>query len=990
MPRQAKLRNIPIGSQDYKKNKAKKRKFKQTKLQFEDDDNQSSDSEMQILSPRKKRKLDDYESDDPKSKNTTIADANQRRFRWPTDTDSDSEEQIIRRRKKQKLDDDESDDPKTKNTTIAGENQRRLRWDDNHSDVDFGPVELSTPEQSNDCDSEPHSSDYNVVSGIVHVKKRSKNKKEKDEDEDEDKDEYDGDDYDDDDDDEDDDIKHQVFFTKGNKDAELNVEIDEDEPKQADDIILPEISKSQKQKCSKQKLRKNWCLTIVNLIGQFRRMNMKFRFFENNIDWFAKMCFDYWKKKKSDKIAKLTLVYEDPLHAHAHIGTNAYLSIRKEKYFNIPATFIQTWLTKKLIQTKKAEKTEHALPLFRVKIDSEAEGYLIVKLCEAWRNDIDAWISYLFKETDYDVAKKFRQKRAASINYAQSEIQKDVSKYVAKKKGKSKSTKKPGLYKEITDRLAVIDNMPDLQEAKNDIEKRTGILLWNAKGWTCHYEATVNRITASARTEEIRKRAKLPYPKTDWKEDDFNYGPAVTKKHKLAQRMNAIGEWIKDYLFDKVKEKDNNTLILLLPNTHTGKSTFIRTLCKRFKGFELKIGDKGNYGESYTADVDFFYIDSCREEYFTHEKGITFNVLEALAGAAPCPLPRRYYAPILTNRQPLIITTQKKVMKLGYFKGDTGNQEILQARSHVIQFSKYRTREETLDLMNYHLQKIWKIGDVYGKRSRKKNRKRKYVYHNLIDTDDEDLRPWDDRDHPGEFYTKEEIEQGLIHGVLKPWQKIKNRDQFRWPVELASDPEEDDEDDNSRNKNKNRNKNRNDSNRNRNDNNRNENDVNRCKNRNINGNDNDRNENKNRNKNRNYSVRNRNDDNRNENDDNRNKNQNKNRNDNDRSKNKNQNKNRNDSNRNRNDSNRNRNDTNTNENDDNRNKNRNKNRNDDDRNENKNRNKNRNDSNRNANDIDINKNDDNKNKNNEKNKNKRKRKKKAELSDPDGDWLPSR
>ena len=98
----------------------------------------------------------------------------------------------------------------------------------------------------------------------------------------------------------------------------------------------------------------------------------------------------------------------------------------------------------------------------------------------------------------------------------------------------------------------------------------------------------------------------------------------------------------------------------------------------------------------------------CVEKHFTNKDGIAFNILEAIAGAAPAPLPRRYNEPVWTDRQPLIITSQLDIVTLGYFE-NFQKQQVLQARSLVQQLSAHHKDEQTLHLLNYHLQKIWKL-----------------------------------------------------------------------------------------------------------------------------------------------------------------------------------------------------------------------------------------------------------------------------------------
>eukprot|EP01083_Nonionella_stella_P266744 901919_1 len=461
----------------------------------------------------------------------------------------------------------------------------------------------------------------------------------------------------------------------------------------------------------KTKTRKHHSLVIAGLESQFKAMHLDHTMFGDAIDMFSRMCYDYFSLYVNSKVAvhrtfKLIVTYEYPWHAHLQFRVNTAIKISNKKYFNIPREFIISWLhiyEDKLhywMCNKCDELCQIDLQTYKKTLD-ESEYYddydidvhntiesrrdtLYVWMCQntKWIDDADRYLWYMTKTGNHQIQNLIDKSKGCvlgdMIDYNVVDVQKDIDSYVLRK-GKRGASKKPGVFKRISKRLADCVGESSLEEEIINVVRDDGdMVLMRNGGFKAVCDLNRKRIQRNKNIQRRQQQRVLRKLTKKWRLCDFRFGGNVRRNIRIVMIYNVVTVYIHTFLQLKQHDK-RQTLIIRCPRNNVGKSAFIEILCQRFNGYPIRT-DKGWQGGSYSKEIDFFYIDSAQDEHFS-DAGIGEYCLESLAGGQATMLNRRNYPPIKTHRQPLIITTQFKIKQLGYLKDNKIKLDRLMRRA---------------------------------------------------------------------------------------------------------------------------------------------------------------------------------------------------------------------------------------------------------------------------------------------------------------------
>ena len=557
---------------------------------------------------------------------------------------------------------------------------------------------------------------------------------------------------------------------EGNQEDQSEVKEEKDEIKREEDMTLEEMITAQNKTIS-QKQRGNWSLIIPNLQSQFQRMNINAAIFKEDAHFLFDILYDVWQNKsKKKKIQSIIGVYEEPWHAHAQIKCSKNIAISKLNWFNVSAKDIFKKLWKYNREKSKVSK-RIAKDLAKINKDHDVKDRLVVWISDNWKNHSDAYIEYMFKEANYDTKRKFDDKKAYCKGINQPQIQQQIDDF----QNKQSKPKKNSLYEMIRSELRGCKDQESLTKMIRKLKHDTIICLHRNNGYTDMCNANAERIEIETLSKKTRSRKKpIPLPKIDWTEDDFFYGPEVKDRTRLPLIMNTIGRWIIHFPIERNSQKEANLIYLQAPATGSGKTTACRILNIQFNGFRLP--NNGMYlGAGYNHSCGIIWLDAVSEDHFGKDhKGIPCHIFEGLAGGDKVQLQVKFSDPVTTNQQPCIFAGQYALHSLGYFKDNQEKIDMLKARVLVIQCDDDPTQEESFNLINWHLQKIWNIEYPHGKPM--KGKKQKIVKFNHV------IKPGDKN---MEIYL--DTKKKEKSKILKDHQKIKYKKYFRIPDYVNQD-----------------------------------------------------------------------------------------------------------------------------------------------------------------------------------------------------------
>eukprot|EP01083_Nonionella_stella_P187732 690488_1 len=264
----------------------------------------------------------------------------------------------------------------------------------------------------------------------------------------------------------------------------------------------------------KTKNRKHHSLVIAGLESQFKAMHLDHTMFGDAIDMFSRMCYDYFSLYVNSKVAvhrtfKLIVTYEYPWHAHLQFRVNTAIKISNKKYFNIPREFIISWLhiyEDKLhywMCNKCDELCQIDLQTYKKTLD-ESEYYddydidvhntiesrrdtLYVWMCQntKWIDDADRYLWYMTKTGNHQIQNLIDKSKGCvlgdMIDYNVVDVQKDIDSYVLRK-GKRGASKKPGVFKRISKRLADCVGESSLEEEIINVVRDDGDMVLMRNG----------------------------------------------------------------------------------------------------------------------------------------------------------------------------------------------------------------------------------------------------------------------------------------------------------------------------------------------------------------------------------------------------------------------------------------------------------------------------------------------------------------------------
>ena len=571
------------------------------------------------------------------------------------------------------------------------------------------------------------------------------------------------------------------------------------------DRDLANLRKEQKKKLSRGLRRKHWPLGAAHLYSQFTKMNINPNLFRaqggtsEGIKKFATLLDDWYRyklqgssnKNNKDPQYRLVTVYEGVLpdseeNWHAHFSLDRleenqweYI-LRSMQAFNVPRNAIVHFLKDdyvsfdNYVETEKPvspgqEKWRENQPLrshaLHVRIFTDAEW----KTVTGWQG----YIRYMFKTYNWDVGKMVDAGHAYLTRWTVEQLQAIMDKRTKKKGNNRNGGNDPSEMDIVIENVGNCNSLSQLDEVRAQMEERFNRLPINrGKAFDKVFDSKRRRLERAAGRRKKRNRSQTDVLKEDWTIDDFNFGPYVppSRRVQFTKCMIQACRWL-----NKVVQSNNsvkaNCLVIVAPESDSGKTTFMKIISQKFVVFPLKI-DVGWQGGDYTNEVEIFTIDSATEKHFC-DAGIPRDAFEALSMGDPAYLRRRGLTPVQTHGQPVIITSNYDITQMGYLALEK-NWKIWANRFEVIRFHSDPAVEETVMPLNYYLMWKWKIHGVFGPNAKTK---KQLGLHNVIwRGDDPSMDRLIDEDHPGEF--EDETDPQLVHidmsKVVSPENKIKD------------------------------------------------------------------------------------------------------------------------------------------------------------------------------------------------------------------------
>ena len=598
----------------------------------------------------------------------------------------------------------------------------------------------------------------------------------------------------------------------GDAQTELHCDAHVEKEKQMFGTEIDEIIKSQKKASkndqkTKQPYRKPFPFTIPHLIAQFNKMNIKADFVLHDIIAFNRMLTCSFSRtihsrRRNKSIAskvKNVTVFEDPqdqnLHAHGLLECENKVSMRNKAYLNVPREFIVEWHAQ---NAKSVADKRYQDIVDDVKIDvfddylvhdfmvnDEREGkplpflYVHLETSSEYIGDTGKWLHYIFKTYGHNVDDMVNDDKAALIGSKNRDIQKRIDDYIRRQEKRNK--KGSGDFKRIGEMLQKCNTAEELETKIAEIERtESWLALYKGNGYKNLKRIHQRRIYNDSFIKKKRERTNIPHLDHEWSQSDFNYGDGVKNRQRIVDIYNNACKWITTFIQHDPKVNSKcHCLVIEGPKVRIGKTLLLHLLSMKYNEYVIRL-DKGWQGGHYSRRIDYFRIDSANEDHFGPD-GLAYSVLEAIAGGQPTFLTRRNMAPIQTHGQPIIITTQYKLRKLGYFAKKQQNGKsiawsMLMERATYIRLLPQRKREESLVPLCFYIQKLWNIKTAWGENAKTKA---EIGLHNVICTEDEDsMEEIRDKDHPGEYYSSSPDAEVNYYSIFE---KIKDRSLFWYP-----------------------------------------------------------------------------------------------------------------------------------------------------------------------------------------------------------------
>lgn len=197
--------------------------------------------------------------------------------------------------------------------------------------------------------------------------------------------------------------------------------------------------------------------------------------------------------------------------------------------------------------------------------------------------------------------------------------------------------------------------------------------------------------------EKARRNTPLVDLSVDWDTRIF-----MRYNGRYSARMPVICDKLNRFLHFAVQQRVNgkiNGCRIQASRTGSYKSYFL-SLCQQvFKCYDLGTLDGKWKGQTHSADVELYFMDSVVAEHFdTSAGGLAMSVFEKIASGLVAQLAKRSSDPELTTRAPLIWTTQESIDGLRKFNTPE-RREMLEARHLQIELSPSLKDGELEDLL---------------------------------------------------------------------------------------------------------------------------------------------------------------------------------------------------------------------------------------------------------------------------------------------------